>query len=210
MFGVLSNLEFLDIITIYGTYLQHKQEKRDTRDISNRELLEYIFSISNVLDKKLDLLINRKGDELKVHKELIKHANDEQLREFADDALSMIKETNHDLYETLEMHLYKEMYGCHFNEWLLEKAIKNMVNEDGTTGEHWNLEQTNSVAKQYGINFNKFNEYDWNYVMNMIYSDYYGAIPNETSNYIKIAKAFLNDKDAKEGKAFHYYISMKK
>lgn len=145
-----------------------------------------------------------------MHKHLIKSASDEQLREFVDDALGMIKETNHDLYETLELHLYKEMYGCHFNEWLLEKALKNMINEDGTTGCHWTLEQTNSLAKQYTITFDKFNEYDWNYVMNMIYSDYYGAISNEVSSYVKLAKAFLMDKDAKEGKAFTYYMAMKK
>lgn len=46
--------------------------------------------------------------------------------------------------------------------------------------------------------------------MNMIYSDYYGSVSNDNSNYIKMAKAFLNDKDGKEGKAFHYYMSMKK
>lgn len=120
----------------------------------------------------------------------------------------MIKETNHDLYETLELHLYKEMYGCHFNEWLLEKATKNMVNEDGTIGQHWTLEQTTQVAKQYNITFDKFNEYDWNYVMNMIYSDYYGSIPNDTSTYVKMSKAFIMDKDSKEGKAFHYYFLM--
>lgn len=56
---------------------------------------------------------------------------------------------------------------------------------------------------------NNFNEYDWNYVMNMIYSDYYGAITNDTSAYGKLAKKFLMDKDAKHGKAFHYYLAMK-
>lgn len=210
MIGVLSNIELLDIITIYGTYLQHKQEKRDTRDISNRELLEYIFSISNVLDKKLDLLISKKGDENIVHKQLIKSASEEQLREFIDDTLGMIKETHHDLYETLEMHLYKEMYGCHFNDWLLEKALKNMINEDGTIGGHWNIEQTNQVARQNGISFDKFNQYDFNYVMNMMYSDYYGYVSNDVSSYFKLTKAFLMDKDSKEGKAFNYYIAMNK
>lgn len=144
-----------------------------------------------------------------MHKYLIKSASDEQLREFVDDALGMIKETNHDLYETLELHLYKEIYGCHFNEWMLEKALHGMVNEDGTMGGHWTVEQTSSVARQQGINFDKFNQYDWNYVMNMIYSDYFGAVSNETSVYSKLAKKFLEDKDAKEGKALHYYLAMK-
>jgi len=144
-----------------------------------------------------------------MHKKILKDVSDEQLRDFVDDALMMIRETNHDLYETLEHHLYKETYGCHFNDWLLNDATKYMVNEDGTIGPHWNVEQTTSVAKQNGISFDKFNEYDWNYVMNMMYSDYYGAVPNDTISYVRLSRKFLEDKDAKEGKAFKYYLSMK-
>ena len=145
-----------------------------------------------------------------MHKKILKDISDEKLRDMIDDVLGMIKETHHDLYDDIEMYLYKETYGCHFNEWMLECATKNMTNEDGTTGGHWSVEQTNIVAKQNGISFTKFNEYDWNYVMNMMYSDYYGAISNDVSNYVKLAIKFLEDKDAKEGKAFCYYIAMKK
>mgnify|MGYP003304886190 CR=1 FL=1 len=28
-----------------------------------------------------------------------------------------------------------------------------------------------------GITFKEYNEYDWNYTMNMIYSDYFGSVP---------------------------------
>ena len=117
---------------------------------------------------------------------------------------------NHDLYEDLEIYLYKELYGCHFNAWMLDKATKMMINEDGSIGPHWNVEQTNNVARQIGVEFNTFNEYDWNYVMNMIYSDYYGAVQNDTTIYARLARKFLEDKDAKEGKALHYYLKMKK
>ena len=144
-----------------------------------------------------------------MHKYLIKEANESQLREFIEDAMSMLKETNPETYDTLEMHLYKEIYGCHFCDWLLDKATKNLVNEDGTTGPHWNLNQTTQVAKQSGVNFTNFNEYDWNYVMNMIYSDYYGSVPNDASTYVRMSLKFLDDKDAKEGKALKYYLSMK-
>ena len=74
---------------------------------------------------------------------------------------------------------------------------------------HWTLEETNSVARQHGIEFIHCNQYDWNYVMNMIYSDYYGSVSNETSVYVKLAKKFLQDKDAPEGKALKYYLAMK-
>ena len=146
-----------------------------------------------------------------MHRNLIQAASFEQLKEFTMDALTMLKETNPSTYEDLETHLYIKIYGKHFSDWLLTKALKGMINEDGTTGGHWTVEQTNSAAKSNGIQFDSsFNEYDWNYVMNMIYSDYYGAVPNDTSVYVKMAKKFLQDKDAKDGKALCYYLAMKK
>lgn len=144
-----------------------------------------------------------------MHKQLIKKATNEQLREFVDDAMSMIKETHHVLYEDLEKYLYKEVYGCHFSDWLLDKALNGMINEDGTTGGHWNLEQTTSVAKSIGVRFDKFNEYDWNYTMNMLYSDYYGSVPNDAQTYGQMAIKFLNDKDSNGNKAYKYYMAMK-
>ena len=144
-----------------------------------------------------------------MHKKMIEDAKPEQIKEFLRDTLSMLKSTDHELYEQLEMSLYKELYGCHFNSWLLECALDKMQNQDGTEGGHWTLDQTTSVAKQYGITFTTFNEYDWNYVMNMMYSDYYGVVSNDVSSYAKLAKNFLMDKDAPKGKAFHYYMAMK-
>lgn len=84
-----------------------------------------------------------------------------------------------------------------------------MRNEDGTIGGHWKVADTTMVARNNGISFDHFNEYDWNYVMNMIYSDYYGSVPNETNVYVKMARKFLEDKDAEEGKALRYYLAMK-
>ena len=144
-----------------------------------------------------------------MHRTLIEKANDSQIREFTTDILSMLKETNHDLYEELEINLYKKVYGKHFCDWLLEKATKNMINEDGTHGPHWTVEQTTDAARNNGITFKEYNEYDWNYVMNMIYSDYFGAVNDDTNIYVRMSKKFLQDKDAKDGKALCYYLAMK-
>lgn len=144
-----------------------------------------------------------------MHKKLIEEATQEQLKEYVKDSLTMLKETHPDIYEDLEMYLYKEIHGCHFNAWMLECALKGMINEDGSSGGHWTVEQTNAVARQNGIVFDNFNEYDWNYVMNMVYSDYYGAVSNDTSSYVRLAKKFIMDKDAKNGKALTYYLSMR-
>lgn len=145
-----------------------------------------------------------------MHKTIIKDASNEVLREFVIDALSMLKETNPSTYEDLELHLYKMVYGCHFNKWLLDKALSEMENEDSTKGAHWSLEETTNVATKFGIPFDNFNEYDFSYVMNMIYSDYYGSVSDDVRTYAEMARKFLNDKDAPKGKALKYYLSMKK
>lgn len=145
-----------------------------------------------------------------MHRKILEDATGEQLKYFMLDTFDELKKVDREMYEELEEDLYKEVYGCHFNKWLLEKATSQMKNEDGTVGAHWTLEQTNSVAKSNGVSFDKFNEYDWNYVMNMIFSDYYGAIPDDLNYYVKLSKRFLEDKDADYGKAYHYYMSVKK
>lgn len=139
---------------------------------------------------------------------MIQDATDEQVKEFLTDFITMLKARDPELYEEAECWLYKELYGCHFNVWMLDKAVAHMVNEDGTTGPHWTVEQTTKVAHNYDIKFDTFNEYDWNYVMNMIYSDYYGSISNSVDSYVNMASKFLMDKDAPEGKAFKYYKAM--
>lgn len=143
-----------------------------------------------------------------MHTKLIESATHEQLKNFLFKEFEELKKTDKEMYDELEMELYVCVYGYHFNEHILNKALNCMENEDGTKGGHWSLEQTNSVAKQYGIAFSNFNEYDFNYVMNMVFSDYYGVIPNETSYYVKMAEKFLKDKDAPKGKALKYYLAM--
>ena len=140
-----------------------------------------------------------------MHRTLIKEASDETLRSFLIKAFDELKEKDYEMYEELELELYKEMYGCHFTEWLLHKALSCMINEDGTKGGHWSVEDTRPLSNTY----DHYNEYDWNYVMNMLYSDYYKIIGNDTNTYTKMAKAFLDDKDAPKGKALKYYLAMK-
>lgn len=144
----------------------------------------------------------------KMHKRILEEASAEQLKDFSDYAIMQAKAKDHQLYTGFEMYLYTLVYGCHFSDWLLRRALESLDNEDGTKGAHWSLEETTDVASQYGIEFVGFDKYDWCYVLNMVYSDYYGAVPNDVSTYVKIAKKFILDKDAPTGKAFKYYVTM--
>ena len=80
-----------------------------------------------------------------------------------------------------------------------EKWASYMVNDDGSTGAHWTMDQTTAVAEANGVKFEHISEWCWWITMNMMYSDYsavadkYGIGTAEF--YADMAKAFLFDKD---------------
>ncbi len=102
------------------------------------------------------------------------------------------------------------VFGEHFNEELAKEAVESMKNADGTTGAHWTLQESIEAAKNEGISFKQFNEYDWFYVLNMIYSDFYKVFNGNTNMYVKTAFEWLNDIDVKPGKAYRYYLQVVK
>ena len=83
-----------------------------------------------------------------------------------------------------------------------------MKNEDGTTGTHWTMGQTDAVANITGVHVKPCT---WCTAMNVMYSDYYGVAAkyglDRTEFYADLAKAFLMDKDAggPEAKMAGYY-----
>ena len=119
--------------------------------------------------------------------------------------MNELKGMNPNVYQRFYDKFYRSVFGDHFSEELAMKAVMNMENIDGSKGEHWTIEQTTSVAKQYGVVFGTFNKYDWYYVLNMMYSDYYKLFNSSTDTYVKLAKAWLEDPDVEEGKAYRYY-----
>lgn len=88
----------------------------------------------------------------------------------------------------------------------------HMVNEDGTTGPHWPMEQTTALAESMRLSWDQISPWCWWITMNMMYSDYsrvaekYGVSIAEF--YADMARAFLMDKDgpgAKKKLAAYYH-----
>lgn len=98
--------------------------------------------------------------------------------------ISRIIKSINAMRERLKIERHEAMYGPHFNEECALKAVSKMENEDGSRGEHWSLEETTSIANQYGINLKgeKYNKYDWYVALNMIRSDI-----NDTSIGLTVA-----------------------
>jgi hypothetical protein len=147
------------------------------------------------------------------YKELSKNIdglrNSTQIRTSIDDIISEfldeVKTQNPEKYDCIMEDLSAAIMGPHFTEDTCKKAVMSMRNVDGSTGEHWDMEQTTQAANQVGIQFSEFNVYDWYYVLNMMWSDYSNIFDDDNSTYISLAKAWLTDPDMPEGKAWRYY-----
>lgn len=93
----------------------------------------------------------------------------------------------------------------HFTKETAEYVVSRFENKDGSKGPHWSYEQTSSVMKSKNYDYD---EADWYYALNMIWSDYYKSGRSDET-YIELACDFLDDPDAPEDKAKKYYLAMK-
>lgn len=108
---------------------------------------------------------------------------------------------------TEKMQGYARGGGAKLNRQMAEKWVRSMKNADGSTGEHWTMEQTSAIMERHGLRCNpvKF----W-VAMNAVYSDLSEVaekhgVGNEEF-YADMAKSFwLCDRDAVEDKLGAYY-----
>lgn len=88
--------------------------------------------------------------------------------------------------------------GTRFSKEMAHEWVQGMRNADGTTGPHWTMEKTEEARAQRGINCDPLAFW---VAMNMIYSDYSKVAEKVNANsmdfYVYMAKAFLEDKDAR-------------
>lgn len=136
----------------------------------------------------------------KLIKKIIKDGKEDDmlyLEELLNDLICDLKITNNDWYKQIEYEMYKKVYGRHLSEELAKEWVSCMENKDGSKGQHWSIEETNSLAGNYDKN-------DFYATLNMMFSDYFNP-RFDTNTYIELAKDWLNDKDI-EDKILKYYF----
>lgn len=84
--------------------------------------------------------------------------------------------------------------------------LKKIRNADGSTGAHWNIDQTSGIMDKLNI---ACDECEFWVAMNMLYSDYCGVAKkygvDNADFFACLAAAFLNDEDAVDDKLTAYY-----
>lgn len=108
-------------------------------------------------------------------------------------------------YSNVMSDIHIAVNGPYFDSESVMKAVSKLQNEDGTMGPKWTVQETTNAASSVGVSFDKYNMYDWHYALNSVYSDYCNVIGINQPVYFELAKAWINDKDAPVGKAYHYY-----
>lgn len=125
----------------------------------------------------------------------------EELSDMLDEVICEFKENNYKLYEHYKNKLYCIAYGPVISDDM-RKSIVDRI------GEHWSLEETEQVRKEYNWSNIKPNEF--NVVMNMAYSDYKDVFDDNLDLYAKFSKSFINDNDAIDGKVYYYFDKISK
>ena len=122
------------------------------------------------------------------------------------DAMSAPAEEHHKADKHEAAHVEHAAHPAHLTLEDAKRWTSKMQNADGTKGCHWTLEQTQDVAKQRNITCDPN---DFWAVMNMMYSDYCQVAKRQSVDtpgfYADMAKAFLEDTDAADGKAYLYW-----
>lgn len=88
----------------------------------------------------------------------------------------------------------------------IKRRERELINADGTQGAHFkDIQQILNAGQQVGARYDGYDEADFCFVMNMLYSDYCAVIrkyvspEREIMFYAELAKAWLDDEDAPEG-----------
>lgn len=94
----------------------------------------------------------------------------------------------------------------HFDRQMAMDWTAGMENVDDTEGPYWSMEETDKYYSKMGMTCDKL---EWWAVMNSVYSDYCEALRESGVStpevYARLARAWINDKDAVPDKAAAYY-----
>ena len=146
------------------------------------------MKIREMIDKIID-----EGNNEKMYK----------LNDMLNDLIYDLKSINSKMYNEYKTCLYELAYG---KVILPEKAME-IVKEMSPYGEHWDMETVKQVLRDNNL---KFEVSDFYLVLNSVYNDYCSIFGEEVETYIKLAKNWLDDKDAVEDKVYVYFTHIPK
>lgn len=123
----------------------------------------------------------------------------ECLKDILSDSLYELKEYDNETYKKYKNKIKGMAYNYEIDEELAKEIVDNMK----PLGEYWSMD---TVASVIGNDNHKLT--DMYVVMNSLINDYSNVISSDdTDTYVKMARAWLDDEDAKKHKLWKYFVS---
>lgn len=127
-----------------------------------------------------------------------------KLNDMLNDLICDLKHNNPKLYHEYKTELYETAYG----KVILPEKAEEIVHDMLPYGEKWSMDVVKEIVRDYNF---KHSVSDVYLVLNSMYNDYCNIFGDEdTETYIKMTKAFLDDKDAVEDKVYVYFSKIPK
>lgn len=123
----------------------------------------------------------------------------QKLSDIFEKTMEHLEKCDKNTFDKYEMELYEMANGKKLNQKMAEKIVENMH----PYGMRWSLDEVDQIKRQYG--FDNLRTIDIFVVMNSAYNDYEDIFQDKTEMYIRFAKDFIEDEDAKEGKVYTYF-----
>ena len=93
-----------------------------------------------------------------------------------------------------------------YGSTLSREMAKEIVSKMRPYRENWSLDEVKEIQQQYGVDDIK--SIDLYVVMNAAYNDYRDIFGDDIDMYIKYARDFIDDEDAKADKVFIYFTTI--
>lgn len=127
-----------------------------------------------------------------------------ELHELFDEVICDLKIAEPKMYHKYKTCLYELAYG----KVILEEKAVEIVERMRPEGEYFSMDKAKEIKNQYGFQHSASDVY---LVLNAVYNDYCNTFKDESNEiYIKLAKDWLDDKDAVEDKVYIYFMNIPK
>lgn len=139
-------------------------------------------------------------------KELLDRADKHQLHKIAE-----VIEEHMDDDVMVMFEIDEAIYGPHMCEHVARHAVECMEHDNGGKGEKYPADITREHLRRHKSDADKVQAMEWDfyYVMNMMYSDYVEVFGDDINTYSKLALKFIDDIDAPKDKVKRYYYMNK-
>ena len=118
----------------------------------------------------------------------------EKFYEFLDEYFVELKEKHHDVYDDFKEQLHDFVYEV--DPEMVHDAVQKLIRKDGVVGAKWSKDDTNAVAKQYGLPAKRV-EFDacvFYFAMNYVFAVHYS--PDRTiTHYVDLALDEIDDRN---------------